>query len=243
MAGTMVHLVVAEKLWKWLTEARIGYLFQPSLRPERDYFIAGNICPDGIMARKGYEREMKLHTHFRDGIPDGSFEEPGMVPLFERRMKDFWQEHISEEKACPGLYLGYVTHMMTDERYILQERRKFFEEIARMGLTKWDRETYVHFNRETDLVDFWLLRNFPELQEAREALERVEPYEIRGMITREELTDSRHWILQHFFQEAHSEEMPELIDCGAMADFIESVSREIKGRLLDEGYLSSSSRL
>lgn len=237
MAGTMVHLVVAERLWGWLKEEHVRYPFRPDLMPEREYFIAGNICPDGIMARKGYEREMKLHTHFRDGIPDGSFEEPGMVPLFEKRMKAFWQEHVPEEKACPGLYLGYVTHMMTDERYILQERPKFFHEIARMGLTKWDRETYVHFNRETDLVDFWLLRNYPELQDAREALESVAPYEIRGMIAREELTDSRQWILQYFFREAHPEEMPKFIDCESMAGFIEGVSREIRGRLLDEGYL------
>jgi len=237
MAGTMVHLTVAEKLWRWLEEENITFPFQRELRPERELFIAGNICPDGIMARKGYEREMKLHTHFRDGIPDGSFEEPGMVPLFERRMKAFWQEHFLEEGACPGLYLGYVTHMMTDERYILQERPKFFREIARIGLTKWDRETYVHFNRETDLVDFWLLRNYPELQDARDALEHVSPYEIKGMITQEELTDSRRWILQYFFEEEHPEEMPEFIDCGEMAEFIDSVSREIRERLFEEGYL------
>ena len=57
------------------------------------------------------------------------------------------------------------------------------------------------------------------------------------MITREELTDSRQWILRHFFEEEHTREMPEFIDCGAMADFIRSVSREIRGRLRDEGYL------
>ena len=84
MAGTMVHLTVAEKLWKWLAREKITFPFQKDLSPQEEYFIAGNICPDGIMARKGYQREMKLHTHFRDGIPDGSFDAPGMVPLFEK---------------------------------------------------------------------------------------------------------------------------------------------------------------
>lgn len=237
MAGTMVHLTVAEKLWKWLAGEGITFPFAKELSPREEYFIAGNICPDGIMARKGYQREMKLHTHFRDGIPDGSFEAPGMVPLFEKRMKAFWQEHFSHERECPGLYLGYVTHMMTDERYILQERPKFFQEIARIGLTKWDRETYVHFNRETDLADFWLLRNYPELQEARRALERVKPYEIKNMITEEELTDSRRWILQYFFKKDHPRELPQYISCGEMEEFIDDVTEEIKDRLRQERYL------
>ena len=237
MAGTMVHLTVAEKLWKWLVSEKITFPFQKDLPPQEEYFIAGNICPDGIMARKGYQREMKLHTHFRDGIPDGSFDAPGMVPLFEKRMKAFWQEHFSQERECPGLYLGYVTHMMTDERYILQERPKFFQEIARIGLTKWDRETYVYFNRETDLVDYWLLRNYPELQDARRALERVKPYEIKDMITEAELTDSRRWILQYFFMREHPEELPQYISCEEMGEFIDSVTEEIKDRLWKEGYL------
>ena len=153
-------------------------------------------------------------------------------------MKEFWQEHLSDENRCPGLYLGYITHMMTDEKYILQERPKFFEEIARIGLTKWDRETYVYFNRETDLVDFWLLRNYPELQDARKALESVCPYEIKGMITEEELTDSRQWILSYFFMEEHSQEAPEFINCKEMARFIDEVAEEILGRLQKEGYFT-----
>lgn len=237
MAGTMVHLAVAERLWDWLERESITYSFQKGLSPRREFFIAGNICPDGIMARKGYERQMKLHTHFRDGIPDGSFDAPGNIPLFERRMKGFWQEHLSEERDCPGLYLGYVTHMMTDERYILHERPRFFREIAQIGLTKWDRETYVHFNRETDLVDFWLLRHYPELQDAARALEEVVPYEIKDMITEEELTDSRQWILRKFFRQKHPQELPKYISCGEMADFIDNVSEEIRDRLQKEGYL------
>ena len=83
MAGTMIHLLTAEKLLPKLTARQAHYPFDASLKIEEDYFIAGNICPDGIMAREGYQRGMKLHTHFRDGIPDGDFDKPGMVPLFE----------------------------------------------------------------------------------------------------------------------------------------------------------------
>ncbi len=237
MAGTVVHLLVAEKLLVKLKEKRWRYPFDRGLSLDSRYFIAGNICPDGIMARKGYQREMKLHTHFRDGIPDGSFEEPGMVPLFEKRMQDFWKGHEEDERSTPGLYLGYVTHMMTDERFILEERPKFFQNIAVTGLTQKDRETFQCFNKETDWVDFRLLREYPELQEARKALESVPPYEIKGMVTEEELTASREWIVKYFFQEAHGKEEAEFLRYDSMVSFIFNVTEEIMGRLFTEDYL------
>ena len=237
MAGTMVHLLIAEKLKKRLAKKKWYYPNGISVKMNQDYFIAGNICPDGIMARKGYERDMKLHTHFRDGIPDGSFEKPGMVPLFESRMKEFWEEHLIDEIDCSGLYLGYITHMMTDERFILEERPKFFQNISVIGLTEKDRETFVRFNKETDLVDFKLLREYRELQEARSSLERVEPYEIKGMITKEELTASRKWILDYFFRSEHEKEEPRYLSYESMVTFIESVTEEIIKRLLRERYL------
>lgn len=237
MAGTMVHLLTAEKLLHHLMRQKWQYPFWKEQEFQADYFIAGNICPDGIMARQGYQREMKLHTHFRDGIPDGSFDKPGMVPLFEKRMKQFWLEHQKEEKECPGLYLGYVTHMMTDERFILSERPKFFENIAVTGLTQQDVETFVCFNKETDLVDFRLLREYPELKQAQKALERVPSYEIKGMITQEELTASRKWILNYFFEEEHTSEEAEFLKYESMVSFIENVVLEISKRLFEEGYL------
>lgn len=237
MAGTMVHLLVAEKLKERLLQRKWHFPFSRSLQMDSDFFIAGNICPDGIMARKNYERQMKLHTHFRDGIPDGRFEEPGMVPLFEKRMKEFWKGHFGEEEKYPGLYLGYVTHMMTDEKFILEERPKFFGNIARAGLTCKDRETFIRFNRETDLVDFKLIREYQELQDAKEALQRVPEYEIQGMVTREELSESRNWILNYFFGTEHPASDSEFLLYDSMVEFIETVVEEIMERLFSEGYL------
>ena len=239
MAGTVVHLLVAEKLLAELGKKCWRYTFQgmPEFYP--DYFIAGNICPDGIMARRGYQRDMKPHTHFRDGIPDGSFDKDGMVQLFEKRMMQFWQEHESDERECPGLYLGYITHMMTDERFILEERPKFFRNISVIGLTQKDAETFVWFNKETDFVDFQLLREFPELQEAKKALGRVPEYEIKGMVTMEELTASRKWILDYFFMREHTKETARFLEYGSMVQFIKDVAEEILGRLLTEGYLAA----
>ncbi|MCD7824428.1 MAG: hypothetical protein LUH14_00435 [Clostridiaceae bacterium] len=238
MAGTMVHLTVAEILWQVMQERNMAYVSFDS-RPQEDFFVVGNICPDGIMARENYQREMKLHTHFRDGIPDGSFDAPGKVQLFEERMQQFWGQHLAEEQQTPGLYLGYVTHMMTDEYFILEERPKFFRNIARIGLTQRDRETFVRFNRETDLVDFKLLRQYPVLQNARQSLERVPEYEIRGMITASELTKSRKWIIQHFFEEEHDNEEAEFLAYDSMVSFIRDVAARITDRLLTEGYLQA----
>lgn len=232
MAGTMIHLLVAELLLEKMKEEKAFANIDERL------FIAGNICPDGIMARKGYRRFMKLHTHFRDGIPDGSFDMPGMLPIFHKRMYDFWREHRLDEEKMPGLYLGYITHMMTDEAFVLEERPRFFEEISRIGLTKWDKETFVHFNRETDLVDFELIRRYDCLQHSRKILAGIAPYEIKGMITQEELTDSRQWILHHFFEEQHSEELPVFLKVETMESFAGSVASRIHERLLCKPYLT-----
>lgn len=242
MAGTIVHLAVAQKILSILLELDWEYSFDSSLQISKDYFIAGNICPDGIMARKNYERSMKLHSHFRDGIPDGSFDKEGMVELFEKRMHDFWIEHQEDEKRCPGLYLGYITHMMVDERFVLEIRPKFFENISVIGLTERDRETFVHFNEETDLVDFELLHDFPMLQEAKEALERVPEYEIKGMITKEELSDSRKWILQYFFYTEHTGKRSQYLKYETMVNFIEGISKEIVMRLFAEDFLRCRKR-
>lgn len=240
MAGTMVHLLTAEKLYKKLSETKWHYFFDDTLQFSEAYFIAGNICPDGIMARNGYERNMKLHTHFRDDIPDGSFEADGNIEKFEQRMKHFWLSHTEDEKQSPGLYLGYITHMMTDEKFILEERPKFFEEIGKTGLTIYDRETYVHFNEDTDLVDFSLIRNYEELQNAKNTLEHISTYEIKDMITADELTDSRNWILQHFFYDEHPKKEARFLKYDNMVRFINTVTEEIMERLFTEDYLCLS---
>ena len=168
MAGTMIHLVIAVRIAENIKKN--GYKIRladgSNIHFDKNMFIAGNICPDGIMERKNYERNMKLHTHFRDGIPDGDFGKNGTIKLFEKRMADFWREHCEDERVASGLYLGYITHMMTDKRFILYERPKYFQNISKIGLTERDRETFVYFNKDTDLVDFKLVKEMPELSEA-----------------------------------------------------------------------------
>ena len=50
---------------------------------------------------------------------------------------------------------------------------------------------YALFGRDVDRIDFRLVAEYPEIEQAYQALCRVPPYEITGLITEQELTDSR----------------------------------------------------
>ena len=247
MAGTMIHLVIAVRLADFIEKN--GYLIKTSIEEKegtdlnRKMFVVGNICPDGIMNHKNYERSMKLHTHFRDGIPDGDFGKDGTIEIFEGRLKGFWEKHLEDEKYVRGLYLGYITHMMTDKRFVLYERPKYFENISVIGLTDHDRETFVYFNRDTDLVDFKLVREMPELLEAKDILEETSGYYIKDMITSIDLDKSRMWILNHFFEKEHVIEESRFLDYKSIIKFIDDTVEYIKKRLLDEKFLINRSRI
>lgn len=241
MAGTMIHLVIAVRIAENIKKN--GYKIRladgSNIHFDKNMFIAGNICPDGIMERKNYERNMKLHTHFRDGIPDGDFGKNGTIKLFEKRMADFWSEHCEDERVASGLYLGYITHMMTDKRFILYERPKYFQNISKIGLTERDRETFVYFNKDTDLVDFKLVKEMPELSVAEKILRETRDYYIKNMITKEELDKSRRWIIKYFFEEKHIEENSKFLDYNSILKFCGDTVNYILDRLKNESYLDA----
>lgn len=241
MAGTMIHLVIAVRLADFIEKNgyRIGTANEDEICTtfNRNMFVVGNICPDGIMERENYQRSMKLHTHFRDGIPDGDFGKDGTVQLFEKRLGEFWVKHLTDEECCGGLYLGYITHMMTDKLFILNERPKYFENISSIGLTDHDRETFVYFNKDTDLVDFRLVREMPELSEAKEILKNTSGYYIKDMITADELDRSRRWIIKYFFEEEHLAEESRFLNYDSIIKFIDSTVKYIKKRLVGDKFI------
>ena len=81
MAGSVEHLAVTIELLH-IDKAADGSLLQLK---DPVHFVLGNLAPDGIMSRKGYTRPMKMHTHFRDGIPDREFTAPSNLQLFHQR--------------------------------------------------------------------------------------------------------------------------------------------------------------
>lgn len=231
VAGTCVHLAVATELNTIFKRSSEKYLGKYSNSYQPELFFAGNICPDGIMARKKYQREMKLHTHLRDGIPDGSFQEAEKLALFRRRLVNFFRENVYKEGRNFSLYLGYLTHMLTDEKFILEIHGRVLEALAEAGYYRNNPETFALFGKDVDQIDFRLVAEYPGIDEAYRCLLRVGSYEITGMITEAELNDSRHWILSYFFESEHPRVEPRFLAYDTMRHFITEAVEEIIQRL------------
>lgn len=234
MAGTMVHLVIADMLaQKWA--AREIITPYGSTRVIYDYFIAGNICPDGIMARKGYVREMKKHTHFRDGIQDCDFHKRDNIALFHKRLESFMEDSFNSFKMdnIRSLYLGYWVHMLADEMFVIQIRPEFIKNISVTGLTEQNMEIFKYFSKDVDMIDFRIVNEYKGIQNIYNALSSIKPYEIRGMVTEEELTDSRNWILQYFFKTKHTGiTEPVYISYNRMMEFINNAASKISSSFI-----------
>lgn len=232
MAGTVVHLAVATVLNEIFKNKPENYLGKFAQEYEAELFFGGNISPDGIMARKNYERSMKLHTHMRDGIYDGTFHMPSNLKIFRDRLYRFYKENIGRPDRNFSLYLGYLTHMLTDEKFVLEIYNDVLSAIAEAGYDRMDRVTFEKFGADVDAIDFRLVKEFPGINTAKEALIKVKPYEIEGMITENELTDSRNWILKYFFGQERDDIMePKYLKYDRMRLFIDDAVDEIIRRL------------
>lgn len=231
MAGTCVHLAVAVELNQKFCRQTGHYLGKMGQQYVPELFFAGNICPDGIMARRNYQREMKLHSHLRDGIPDGTFQDPENLALFRQRLQDFFIQNVYEQKREFSLYLGYLTHMLTDEKFILEIHPHVLDAIEAAGYSRQDPEMYALFGKDVDQIDFRLVAEYPGMEQAHQALRKVAPYEITGLITEQELTDSREWILSYFFETGHTWENPVFLPYDRMYHFIAEAVEEIVDRL------------
>lgn len=233
MAGTMVHLVVADMLSQILKDTEIVSPYNIA-KFNSDYFIAGNICPDGIMARHDYVRDMKKHTHFRDGIMDYDFNKKENLALFRQRLSNFMKENMKtfQTDSERSLYLGYWTHMLTDEKFMLEIRPEFLKNISITGLTEHDMETFKYFSKDVDMIDFRLVSEYEGVERIYNVLSHIKPYEIYGMITEQELTGSRNWILKYFFETEHKDIVPPVyISYELMQKFINTTVKAIKDKI------------
>ena len=247
MAGSVEHMAVAVEL------LREDQRKQGSFLKLKDpvHFVLGNLAPDGIMSRKGYVRSMKMHTHFRDGIPDWEFTREDHQKVFHQRIRSFCVQMLSEHALDRDLYLGYVTHILTDEIFMKTIRQEFMEKIAAIGLTDRDAETFEHFTYDVNQIDFRLGREYPGIKRAEACLrcedscsilEMVEserkadpdaakPAERVEMITSEELADSREWVRNFFFDQAPAPQKPVYYTYDRAVEFIGEAAAFIKQKL------------
>lgn len=185
MAGSVEHMAVAVEL------LREDQRKQGSFLKLKDpvHFVLGNLAPDGIMSRKGYVRSMKMHTHFRDGIPDWEFTREDHQKVFHQRILSFCAQMLLEPALDRDLYLGYVTHILTDEIFMKTIRQEFMEKIVAIGLTDRDAETFEHFTYDVNQIDFRLGREYPGIKCAKDCLRCEDPCSILEMVEPERKAD------------------------------------------------------
>lgn len=257
MAGSVEHLAVTIELLQ-MDKASGGSLL---LLKNPVHFVLGNLAPDGIMSRKGYTRPMKMHTHFRDGIPDWEFTAASNLRLFHQRIRQFSEEKLRDESLDRDLYLGYITHILTDEIFMKTVRPEFMKKIAVLGLTERDAKTFEYFTYDVNQIDFRLGREYPGMDEMRACLlceddcsiremkhvtaqdqPEKERYPIQtgsedlqktacDMITSQELADSREWVRNFFFDQAPIPDGPVYYTYKRALQFIAEAALFIKDHL------------
>lgn len=210
MAGTVMHLVIADRLLE-----KLG-IRQPAL------FYCGNLAPDAIMARENYVREMKNHTHFKDGLRPFEFRIKENQDKYMPRLMAFYEEFFSgAERPDRELYVGYLTHILVDELYLLNHYEKHLIALEKQGIRPPNMEFSAKFVADVDLVDWELVRTYPFRYPMPETLLKEMDYEIPGWITNAELISSKRFIIDKNFVTPHEPEPLHVMSFQDNWDFIE----------------------
>ena len=85
---------------------------------------------------------------------------------------------------------------------MLTIRPEFMKKIQVLGLTDRDAKTFEHFTYDVNQIDYRLAAEYPGMEQVFQVLKEIESYEIKDMITKDELDRSREWILSFFFEDA-----------------------------------------
>ena len=215
MAGTIMHLVIADRLLDKLS------IKNPAL------FYCGNLAPDAIMNRVGYTRDMKRHTHFKDGIRLHEVRQPSCYTTYRARFQKFYEDMVNPSDPQYELYLGYTVHMLVDELYILHYRDQFCDKLIAEGRPVDDETFWPMFAKEVDLVDFELSRTYKFHYPMPDILLTEQNYEIPGWITAKELTDSKNFIIKKTFETEHQDQKLSIMNMEKNLEFIELCVKEI----------------
>lgn len=221
MAGTVTHLVIADQLLEPLRIQR------PSL------FYCGNLAPDAIMARENYQREMKRHTHFKDNIRLGDLHLPECYERYRRALGAFAERFLHPANPDYELYLGYVTHMLADEVFILTLRDAHVRRLTASGRDADDPDYFAAFGRDVDLNDWRLVREYTFRYPMPDILLTEQGYEITGYITRRELRDSKAFIIKKNFLTPHRETQPAVFSFEENQQFIRDACLYIQKAIRD----------
>ncbi|HHV12051.1 MAG TPA: hypothetical protein GXX75_17395 [Clostridiales bacterium] len=225
MAGVITHMVIAKEMLKLLPEGTIQNL---------DLFYLGTLAPDAVHARIGYERAHKKHTHFRDGIPDSDFELPENYALYRKRLRDFISCNRERTDGLLDLYRGYVVHILTDELFVLSIRKEFCKRMECLEIGQEDRRFFEAIVTDQNRNDLLLVYGYEDMEELRKHMEEAAIYPVEGMVSEQELEDSRVWLIDHHFIKKHELLQPAYITYDRTLDFIYSAAERIVNMMSGE---------
>ncbi|HKL78928.1 MAG TPA: zinc dependent phospholipase C family protein [Mobilitalea sp.] len=228
MAGLVTHLIIAREVMKLLPAGIIE---------DEGLFYAGSIAPDAVHSRENFVRSDKKHTHLRDDILDKDFTKDYYMSLFRQRVVDFILESKERKNDLFDAYRGYVVHLLTDELNILTMRQESVLMMEKKGISQGDIEFFHNVVEDMNRNDIYLALNYAEMNEIRLPLERVKPFQIEGMVSEFEISDTKEWVLQRYFRETHELIEPIYISYDRTLDFIRMSAANIVVRLSGDGNL------
>lgn len=223
MAGTVMHLVIADKLLERLA------IKNPAL------FYCGNLAPDAIMSRRDYIREMKNHTHFKDGQKSYTFRIKENRDIYYERLDAFAKRFLDKSDPYYELYLGYIVHILTDELYLLEYYEDFIFELESAGMSPADEIFSRKFVSDVYRVDRELVSTYGFTYPMPDILLTQSGYDIPGWIDKEEIEISKRYIIDRNFRQPYEKEELEVTTYEKNYRFIELCVEKIP-EMLEERF-------
>ena len=189
MAGTAVHLAVADLICERLGNDKFNL----------PLFYSGNIAPDAIHSRIGYQREFKKHTHLTEGMGGADFQIPEKVAIFHERLINFINERMAEKGEYYDLYLGYVCHLVVDEFFNVTLRKKMVEAMEKDNIPAEGPQLARAILFDMDIVDSEIMAKYPFKNDVQSILSKVWDIDIPDMVTAEETNKSKKWVIDKLF--------------------------------------------
>lgn len=227
MAGTATHLAVADYICEKLGNSKFKSL---------PLFYSGNIAPDAIHARANYIRAFKKHTHLTEGISGGDFQNPEKVAIFHERLKDYISTYYDSTSNESDLYLGYISHLVTDEYFNIHIRQQFVAAMGKEGIQQEDVEFFKRIMKDIDSIDTVILEKYPFKNDVRTILDSVWGYEVKDMVTADEITRSKRWVIDKLFGSQHSTASPMYYSYEEAHKFIAETAENIIKRFSDDSF-------
>lgn len=226
MAGAITHIAIADKIIELVHDEGFENI---------SLFYCGCIGPDAIHARPGFCREDKKKTHLRKGIKDADFLTEENQELFHSRVRNFINERIYEGNKYNDFLKGYVVHLLSDELFMKTVRLEYINAVNESGNTQFNRDFFDSLMNDIDDIDYRLAREYPFSRNVREELYREWGYSAEGLLIHEELSGSKWFICNKFFDnKSVSYKAPEYITYNRMLEFIEESAMNIVVQLSDD---------